>query len=111
MANRFAMQYYNLSALEEAELTFLIVGDNGFSEYYRAEIRFIDTSYISCPTFFTNAFSFRRATEEEAQPIREVLRNEVVNMFCLERRHEYITGYGGTRFAVTLFKWCFVSFF
>jgi hypothetical protein len=73
MANRFAMQYYNLSALEEAELTFLIVGDDGFPDYYRVEIRFIRTSYISCPTFFTNAFSFRRATVEEAQPIRGFL--------------------------------------
>lgn len=107
MANKFAMLDYYLSALEEAEDTFLIVGDNGFPDYYRVEIRFIATSYICCPTYFTNAFSFRRATKEEALPIRELLRSQV-NVFCLERRHQYVPAFDGTRIEVMPFK-CFIA--
>lgn len=107
MANRFAMQDYSLSALEEAENTFVVVGDNGFPEYYRVEIRFIDTSYICCPTYFTNAFSFRRATEEEALPIRELMRDQV-NVFCLERHRSYDVTRDGTRLEVKPFK-CFIA--
>ena len=107
MANKFAMQDYMISALEEAELTFVIVGDNGFPDYYRVEIRFIDTSYICCPTSFTNAFSFRRATEEEALPIRELLSDQV-NVFCLERHHTYYRAFDGTRIEVMPFQ-CFIA--
>jgi hypothetical protein len=108
VANKFDMQYYNLSSMEEEETNFLIIGDNGFPDYYRVEIRFIDTSYICCPTFFTNVFSYRRATEDEAQPIREILSNEIVNVFCLERPHHYFTGASGTRIEVKPFK-CFIA--
>ena len=107
MANKFATLDYHISALEEAENTFVIVGDNGYPNYYRVEIRFIDTSYICCPTYFTNEFSFRRATEEEALPIRELMRTQV-NVFCLERRHHFATGYGGIRIEVKPFK-CFFA--
>ena len=107
ISNLFAMQYYTLSALEP-DLTFLIVGDNGFPDYYRVEIRFIHTGYISCPTVFTNAFSFRRATEEEALPIQGLLKTQEVNVFCLERHRAYDITRDGTRLEVIPYK-CFIS--
>jgi len=101
------MHDYYLNTLEEEELTFLIIGDDGFPNYYRVEIRFIHTSYICCPTSFTNEFSFRKATEEEALPIRELLRTQV-NVFCLERHHAYYRGFDGTSIEVMPFK-CFIA--
>lgn len=107
IVNRFALQYYTLSALE-AEDTFLIVGDNGFPDYFRLEIRFLHTGYISCPTGFTNAFSFRRATEEEALPIWGLLRVQGINVFCIERHRDYSIARDGTRAEIIPYK-CFIA--
>ena len=108
MANKFTALDYEIRALEDERYAFVIVGDDGYPNYYRVEIRFIHTSYICCPTYFSKGFFFRKATEEEALPIRELMRMDQLNVFCLEQRHHFATGYSGIRIEVKPFK-CFFA--
>lgn len=108
MANKFTALDYQIGAFEEEQYAFVFVGDDGYPNYYRVEIRFIATNYICCPTYFANEFSFRKATNEEALPIRELIRSDQLNVFCLERPHHYFTGSSGIRIEVKPFK-CFIA--
>ncbi len=108
MANKFTALDYRISTFEEEQDAFVFVGDDGYPDYYRVEIRFIATNYICCPTYFANEFTFRKATDEEALPVRELMMRDQLNVFCLERPHHYFTGSGGDRIEVKPYK-CYIA--
>ncbi len=87
VANLVTGQYYRLEEIDHKD-TLLIVADEGRREYYKVDIRFLHTEYIGCPTNFSNEFSFRLATEQEAAPIREYVggtETRKVPVYCIER--------------------------
>jgi hypothetical protein len=108
VVNKFTALDYQSTAFEDEQYAFVFVGEDGYHNYYRVEIRFIATNYICCPTYISNGFFFRGATEEEALPIRELMRSDQLNVFCLEQRHHFAAGSGGVRLEVKPFK-CFIA--
>lgn len=87
IANQITGQYYVIETIDD-EGTLLIIGDDGWREHFRIEIRFLLAEYIGCLTIFSNEFIFRLATEQEAIPIREYIEGtetRKVPVYCIER--------------------------
>ena len=64
----------------------LLVGDRGYRDHYRVELKFFDVVYVACATSFTDmgTFQFRFATVQEIAEIQTCAGDEVVTVYCFE---------------------------
>lgn len=63
--------------------TLLIYGHRGYAGYL-VDIRFLETAYIACSPSFDYIFTWRMATEEEAEKMYVIADENRAKVYCIE---------------------------
>ena len=89
IVNRAGLRYYHMAIHETDNL--IIMGDNGYPNYYRMEIRFIAVKYLACVFCIDDIYFWRIASPEETKTVLSAFstslfpeRDSHVVVYCLE---------------------------
>lgn len=85
--NKLNMSDFAVTFLNGYEDILVVNGDMGRPQRFRVEIRFIDVAYVACaPSFLGWVYSFRMATEEEAEKSRFYADDDDIPVYCFEEQ-------------------------
>ena len=85
--NALGMYDYRMGGIENDPIypypTLRMYGIQGYAGYL-VDIRFLETVYIACSPSFVNIFTWRMATEEEAEKMYAIADEKRAKVYCIE---------------------------